>query len=192
MNATKHYGLLKPEKSEDSAAISSINGNMESIDSILNGISETIAIVQRTDTATQAIAKGSFVIWKGDLYTAKVNITLGDTLSDTNLTAFTGGGLNASTVAPLEVIDKTSGYYVEGRKYFTESVTFPASDLNGKKPISIVGYQTGSTSVTAYGIKLRISTQLPGTCYVDFDLRNLDYPSNVSGEKTLRALILVG
>lgn len=53
-----------------------------------------IGIVQNTDTATQSISKGQYVIWHGALYTASSAIASGNTLSNSNLTAVTGGGLN--------------------------------------------------------------------------------------------------
>lgn len=45
--------------------------------------------------ADHATSAGQFVFWQGGLYTAKSNIASGDTLSTSNLTAVSGGGLNA-------------------------------------------------------------------------------------------------
>lgn len=53
-----------------------------------------IGIVQNTNTATQNITKGKYVIWHGALYTASSAIASGATLSSSNLTAVGGGGLN--------------------------------------------------------------------------------------------------
>lgn len=53
-----------------------------------------VGIVQNGNNATQNITKGQYVIWKGALYTASAAIASGTTLSDSNLTAVTGGGLN--------------------------------------------------------------------------------------------------
>ena len=53
-----------------------------------------VGIVQNGDTATQNISKRQYVIWKGALYIASAAIASGATLSDSNLTAVTGGGLN--------------------------------------------------------------------------------------------------
>ena len=53
-----------------------------------------VGIVQNGNTATQNISKGQYVIWQGALYTASAAIAYGDTLSNSNLTAVTGGGLN--------------------------------------------------------------------------------------------------
>lgn len=53
-----------------------------------------IGIVQDTDTATENISKGKYVIWHGALYTASDAIVSGATLSSSNLTEVGGGGLN--------------------------------------------------------------------------------------------------
>ena len=59
----------------------------------------TVGIVEDGNTATQAISAGQYVIWKGDLYTADSNISSSETLASSggskNLTAVSGGGLNA-------------------------------------------------------------------------------------------------
>lgn len=54
----------------------------------------TVGIVATGTTAPQAITAGQYVIWQGSLYTAKSNIASGATLSTSNLTAVSGGGLN--------------------------------------------------------------------------------------------------
>lgn len=54
-----------------------------------------LGIVENTNTATHTIAAGQYVIWKGLLYTASSAIPSGTTLSSSNLTAVSGGGLNS-------------------------------------------------------------------------------------------------
>ena len=54
-----------------------------------------IAIMETGNTATHNIAAGSYVVWKGDLYTANTAISVNDPLSATVLDAVSGGGLNA-------------------------------------------------------------------------------------------------
>lgn len=63
-----------------------------------------IAIVQSTNTATQNISVGQYVIWNGALYTASAAIFSGDTLSNSNLTAVTDGGLNdlKNSIVPID------------------------------------------------------------------------------------------
>lgn len=70
----------------------------DSSDTYANGSVEfgnNIGIVQNTDTATQNITEGQYVIWHGALYTASSAITSGTTLSASNLTAVSSGGFNA-------------------------------------------------------------------------------------------------
>lgn len=59
---------------------------------------QTLGIVEEGNTATQAISAGQYVVWKGKLYTADANISIGTTLAATggskNLTEKTSGGLN--------------------------------------------------------------------------------------------------
>ena len=54
---------------------------------------QTVAYKETGNTASQNIAKGSYVIWKGTLYTASAAITQGDTLSIMNLSPVTPGGV---------------------------------------------------------------------------------------------------
>ena len=55
---------------------------------------DMIGIVQDTDTASQNIMEGQYVIWHGALYTASSAIASGAALSSSNLTAVPDGGLN--------------------------------------------------------------------------------------------------
>ena len=52
------------------------------------------ALVEDGDTASQNIAQGKFVIWKGVCCKAASAITAGETLSGTNLPAISSGALN--------------------------------------------------------------------------------------------------
>lgn len=65
---------------------------------------ESIGLVENGDTASRNIAKGQYVIWNGALYTASVAIASGDTLSGSNLTAVSDGGLN-SINSKLELVE---------------------------------------------------------------------------------------
>ena len=53
-----------------------------------------LAIVATGNLAPSAISAGQYVIWNGSLYTAKTAIASGATLSTSNLTAVSNGGLN--------------------------------------------------------------------------------------------------
>ena len=92
---TTNYELVKPGNG-DTLDISVINRNMDKLDETLDSLSGALAIVQHTNTATRDIAQNQFVCWKGNLYRASTDITEGDTLSVSNLTAYTGGGFNGT------------------------------------------------------------------------------------------------
>ena len=94
MQQTTNYGFNKPEYS-DALDIGVINGVMDKIDEELFKLEESLALAQETNTATRAIPKGTYVFWNEGLYVASEDIEEGDTLGVLNLTAVTGGGLNA-------------------------------------------------------------------------------------------------
>lgn len=60
--------------------------------------SKTVALYENSQTATQNIAKGQYVIWSSRLYTADSDIAAGTVLrsagANKNLTAVSNGGLN--------------------------------------------------------------------------------------------------
>lgn len=56
-------------------------------------IKGSLAYVENTNTATQNIPEGAYVIWQNAAYISTQAISLGDTLSGTNLTALSGGGI---------------------------------------------------------------------------------------------------
>ncbi len=89
-----NLALTKPTYSE-SADIGVINTNMDTIDSAVSGLDGALAIVATGTTAPQAISSGQFVLWRNALYKATTAIASGATLSTSNLTAVSGGGLNA-------------------------------------------------------------------------------------------------
>ena len=57
-------------------------------------IKDCIAIVENGTTASVNIAEGQYVIWQSHAYKAVTNISAGDTLSSTNLSALTAGTVN--------------------------------------------------------------------------------------------------
>ena len=56
------------------------------LNAALNDTNEIMAHVENTNIASANISSGAYVIWKGILYKATSNITIGDTLSGSNLT----------------------------------------------------------------------------------------------------------
>ena len=73
-------------------------------------------IVEDGNTATHTISKGQYVIWKGALYTADAAIASGTTLAasggNKNLTAVSGGGLNAIKASIDSLNSKISTYSI--------------------------------------------------------------------------------
>ena len=72
---------------------------------------EDIGIVEKTDTATHNISQGQYVIWKGKLYTASSAISIGNTLSSSNLTEKPNGlgddvkTINESMIKNTDIVD---------------------------------------------------------------------------------------
>ena len=83
------------------AELSPLNGAIAKLKSDLG-------IVEDGDTATHAISEGQYVIWKGDLYIASSAISIGVTLSASNLTACSNGGLNVLSEKKEYTISKVS------------------------------------------------------------------------------------
>ena len=97
---TTNFDLVKPAGS-DSYDISSFhNGSMEKIDSALQGLGTGLAIISKGNTHG-AISSGQYVYVHGHgslaegLYKANSNISSNGTLTSSNLTAVSNGGLNA-------------------------------------------------------------------------------------------------
>lgn len=96
---TTNFTLKKPAYT-DTADIADINGNMDKVDTALQGLGTGLAIISKANTH-DAISSGQYVYVHGHgtlaegLYTAKSNIAANATLSTSNLSAVTGGGLNA-------------------------------------------------------------------------------------------------
>lgn len=87
-----------PTQLIDDAAGTGTTGKTWSADKLETETSkakERDGIVQNSNTATQNIKKDQYVIWKGELYTASVNIATGETLSLSNLDPVSDGGFNA-------------------------------------------------------------------------------------------------
>lgn len=79
------------------------SGSADSVKDVTDALKSDIAIVEDTDNATHNITAGQYVVWKGNLCTASSNISIGDGLSGSNLSAVSNGGFNdlASGLATL-------------------------------------------------------------------------------------------
>ena len=114
-NVTQRIKLLTPADIPSGSGVVSINGqsgvvvltgenikirtgnntNLDTyIDNHDNDIKNSLAVYQSTNTATQNIAKGTFVFWNGAAYVANQAISSGQTLSATNLDVLSAGYTN--------------------------------------------------------------------------------------------------
>jgi len=160
---TSNLGLKMPAQS-DKIRIADINGNMDDIDSAIGAVGSKsiatqmgdiragLAIVAVNNTHA-AIASGEYVYLTGHstlddgLYTASSAIAQNATLSSSNLTAVSGGGLNSlsnqigtlnSNITP-----------VSGSLQATSNCTFYRSYYNKvNKMVSISGYGKFNNNVT--------------------------------------------
>lgn len=119
MANTSNLDLVKPAGT-DHALISVINSNMDKVDAYagkvntsLAGVEDGLAIVATGNTHA-AITAGQFVYVKEHntlpegLYTASSNIAANATLSTTNLTADSKGGLNALSEHIAQMVKSSS------------------------------------------------------------------------------------
>lgn len=96
---TPNLGLTKPATS-DNVDITVINANMDKIDTAVAGTPNALAVVANGNTHA-AIASGQYVYIRGHsslsegLYTAVSAISANGTLTSSNVSAVSGGGLNA-------------------------------------------------------------------------------------------------
>lgn len=86
------YGDTMPIESGSPDSVKDVTDALITADGMLKS---DIAIVEDTDNATHNITAGQYVVWKGSLYTASSNISIGDGLSGSNLSAVSNGGFNA-------------------------------------------------------------------------------------------------
>lgn len=140
---TSNLGLTKPGYDEAADVVPAVNNNMDTLDEKIGAVpantsvqaqitanaqaiaklDESIAIVSNGNTHA-AIAAGQYVYIKGHgtlaegLYTANSAISANATLSNSNVTAVSGGGLNALNSNITALSNKT-------RYYITDIVTPP-------------------------------------------------------------------
>lgn len=91
---------------------------------VLEKLKGNTGIIENTSVATHTIAAGKYVIWKNDLYKASSAISIGDTLSLSNLTAVSDGianELNSKFISsPVQVSIRTNitnGYTLQDDAY---------------------------------------------------------------------------
>lgn len=92
--AETDIGDLQTDVGTLQSDMTTAQSDIADLDAALGNVKSDIGIVEDTNTATHTIAAGQYVIWKDALYKASTAIPLGTTLSASNLTAVSGGGLN--------------------------------------------------------------------------------------------------
>ena len=145
MANTTNLDLVKP-LGTDHALISVINSNMDKIDAYagktddaIGGIADGLAIVTNGDTHV-AITSGQFVYVRNHntlsegLYVATANIAENGTLSGSNLTADSSGGLNSVYSALNGKIEPYDFGYISLDAFKTAVVTYAT-------PLSINSYR---------------------------------------------------
>ena len=150
MANTSNLDLVKPAGT-DHALISVINSNMDKVDAYagkvntsLAGVEDGLAIVATGNTHA-AITAGQFVYVKEHntlpegLYTASSNIAANATLSTTNLTADSKGGLNALSDQIANLISFTD-YTVSTNEYGLANITLGAN-YRSEKVISAMSIE---------------------------------------------------
>lgn len=114
---TTNLGLTKPDYT-DAADIAVINTNMDTVDTAITATKSDLGIVEDGNTATHSITAGQYVIWKGNLYTASSAIAIGTTLSTSNLTAVSNGGLNSLNDQIATVNNNTGKVTLSSEVYY--------------------------------------------------------------------------
>ena len=90
------YDKLSDLDDDITSAQADINELSVTLTTVDNAIKRGIAYLESTDTAVNNIPSGKYVFWKNGAYISTSAISVGDTLSSTNLTAVaTGGFINA-------------------------------------------------------------------------------------------------
>ena len=90
------YDKLTDLDDNITSAQADINELSVTLTTVDNAIKRGVAFLESTDTAVNNIPSGRYVFWKNGAYISTSAISVGDTLSSTNLTAVaTGGFINA-------------------------------------------------------------------------------------------------
>lgn len=92
---------------------------------VLEKLKGNTGIIENTSVATHTIAAGKYVIWKNDLYKASSAISIGDTLSLSNLTAVSDGianELNSKMQNPVLIYSTTTAQTDDTEYSLLESI----------------------------------------------------------------------
>ena len=128
------YGLTKAagvDMANSSNAVGTYTPEAKSAIQTMLGTADasSFGIVCNGTTATNSISAGQYVIWNGALYVASTAITIGETLSSSNLTAVQNGGFNNL----LEKLNRRTTWQLIADATSTEDLAqfVVDTDLNG-------------------------------------------------------------
>jgi len=144
------------------------------IGTIVNRLRKAIAIVEDGDTASQTIAKGKYIVWKGELCQTDSAITQGGTFATSgagkNLTAKTEGlgGEIATLNSKLTMVREEVNVQWDNTKNGILTQYTPPDSIH-TKIISVVRKSVISSSCPVVAIPIDYS----GTPYIEYS--NLSY-----------------
>ena len=127
------------------------SGSADSVKDVTDDLKSDIAIVEDTNNATHNITSGQYVVWKGSLHTASSNISIGDGLSGSNLTAVSGGGLNALN-SKLTTENGASGWVSLAIGTYNNEFSYIRRCGN------IVTFQLLVTNISTIGLNVSVGT----------------------------------
>ena len=115
-----------------------------------------LGIPEDGDTASQAISKGKYVIWKGKNYFAKTDILQGETfVEDTNLTEIPDGALNGivdtlGASSTYSTNEQVVGKWIDGKSIYRKVISGLTFATNTTNSIS-TGITDATKILKAYG-----------------------------------------
>lgn len=170
--STTNFGLTKPAYNE-SADVAVINTNMDTVDEVMGknqnlakGAQGAIAIVADGDTHV-AITAGQYVYVRNNthglaegLYTASSNVSANANITSSNMTAVSGGGLNAlnsklTSPTTITVTAYGTGVTINDQQVFQVgnivfgSVRFTTSESKNSGSFVITNLPVGKTTLSA-------------------------------------------
>ena len=103
------YDKLSDLDDDITSAQADINELSVTLTTVDNAIKRGIAYLESTDTAVNNIPSGRYVFWKNGAYISTSAISVGDTLSSTNLTAVATGGFINALQAEIDSLNNKIG-----------------------------------------------------------------------------------
>lgn len=106
------YDKLSDLDDDITSAQADINELSVTLTTVDNAIKRGIAFLESTDTAVNNIPAGRYVFWKNGAYISTSAISVGDTLSNTNLSAVATGGFINTLQEQINTLKTKNAYSV--------------------------------------------------------------------------------